>query len=476
MSAVSATPQFAGSPPPWRRSWFRVLGAVVGAAAGLTLTTTTLGASRVTPSRCASTGLTVTPTLTGATWTAVVVGGIPATCGGATLQLTVDTAVTNSSGSAVVPAGRRLRHGHPGRRPGGRRRDAGRPRVRRAMKRRAAAAAAIGLLIGLSSSTGSAASLSVTSQALTPMRTCILTATPATTVVVADTTVRQGSPTTAGGTLTSLTVSSAAAANQRAYARFDLAQCHPAIPASATVRVATLRLFSTVSRRVPRTIDVFRVTATWAEATVTWNTQPFGTTIKNPASGSRTDSFNVGTPAGCENLTATTRSISGADVTTDVAAFVAGSATNFGWMLRDDTEGSATVRTWTTASKDLGTLARAPQIVVELGRGPVSRRLRRWLGWLLLVAAAATWVLVLRPTSLGGPATYIVIRGDSMDPTYATGDLVILERAASYGLGDIVAYRVPAGELGAGLAVVHRIVSGTAEAGFTLRGDNNPGP
>lgn len=106
----------------------------------------------------------------------------------------------------------------------------------------------------------------------------------------------------------------------------------------------------------------------------------------------------------------------------------------------------------------------------------MSRSLPRWLGWLLLVAAAAAWVLVLRPTSLGGPATYIVIRGDSMDPTYATGDLVILERADSYGPGDIVAYRVPAGELGAGLAVVHRIVSGTAESGFTLQGDNNPAP
>lgn len=232
------------------------------------------------------------------------------------------------------------------------------------MKRRAAAAAAIGLIIGVSSSTGSAASLSVTSQALTPIRTCILTATPVTTVVVADTTVRQGSPATAGGALTSLTVSSAAAANQRAYARFDLAQCHPAIPASATVRVATMRLFSTALPAACRTIDVFRVTATWAEATVTWNTQPFGTTINNPASGSRTDSFNVGTPAGCENLT-NNAYVTGADVTTDVAAFVAGSVTNFGWMLRDDTEGSATVRTWTAASKDLGTLARAPQLVVS---------------------------------------------------------------------------------------------------------------
>jgi hypothetical protein len=33
-------------------------------------------------------------------------------------------------------------------------------------------------------------------------------------------------------------------------------------------------------------------------------------------------------------------------------------------MLRDDVEGSATIRTWTTASKELGTLARAPQLIV----------------------------------------------------------------------------------------------------------------
>jgi hypothetical protein len=208
-----------------------------------------------------------------------------------------------------------------------------------------------------------AASLSITSQALTPYRTCTLTATPATTAVVADTTVRQGSPATAGGALTSLTVSTAPAANQRAYLRFDLAQCHPTIPATATVRLATLRLFSTALPAACRTNDVFLDTAAWDEATVTWNTQPFGKTLNNPATATRTDSFNVGTPAGCENLT-NLAYITGATVTTDVAAFVAGSATNFGWMLRDDVEGSATVRTWTTASKDLGTLARAPQLIV----------------------------------------------------------------------------------------------------------------
>lgn len=222
---------------------------------------------------------------------------------------------------------------------------------------------AIGLLIGLTSSVGRAASLSMTAQALTPVRTCILTATPATTAVVADTTVRQANATTAGGTLTANTVSSAAAANQRVYLRFDLTQCLPTIAPSATVRGATLRLFSTALPAACRTIDIFRVTAAWVESTVTWNTQPFGTTLNNPASGTRTDSFNVGTPAGCENLT-NTAYISGADVTTDVAGWVAGTATNSGWMLRDDVEGSATTRTWTAGSKDLGTLARAPQLIV----------------------------------------------------------------------------------------------------------------
>jgi hypothetical protein len=82
-----------------------VVATMIGAAASLSLTSDTLGASTVASARCTNAALTVTPTLVGATWTAAVVGGIPAACGGATLQLTVDTGVTNSSGSAVVPVG-----------------------------------------------------------------------------------------------------------------------------------------------------------------------------------------------------------------------------------------------------------------------------------------------------------------------------------------------------------------------------------
>jgi hypothetical protein len=224
---------------------------------------------------------------------------------------------------------------------------------------------AVALLLALSSAmsapTGSAAGLTVTSQAITPYRTCTITATPASTTAVIDAGVRQATATTNFGTSTTNSISSAVGANQRLYVRFDLTQCSPAIPSAATIRLATLRQYLTAVPTACRTIDIFATTATWTEAAITWNNQPFGTTLNNPASGTRTGSFNVGTPAGCQNQAA--GYVVGATVTSDVAAFVSGT-TNFGWMLRDDVEASATTRTSTFSAKDLGTLAQAPQLVI----------------------------------------------------------------------------------------------------------------
>ncbi len=224
-------------------------------------------------------------------------------------------------------------------------------------------AIAVGLLAGASLSVGSAASVSLTSQKFTPYRTCTLTATPTTTTVVVDSTVRQGSAATNFGTLTTITVSSASGANQRIYLKFSLTSCSPVIPASAIVRLATLRLYMTAVPAACRTLDIYPATVAWTEAAITWNNQPFGTTINNPATGSRTGTFNVGTPAGCQNQ-ATGAYVTGATVTTDVASFVSGGSTNLGWMIRDDTEGSATTRTTTFAAKELGTVAREPQLVI----------------------------------------------------------------------------------------------------------------
>ena len=174
--------------------------------------------------------------------------------------------------------------------------------------------------LGASGTAAFATSLNLASQSLAAVRTCTVTATTATTPSVADASVRQASAGSNFGTSTTNDVSSSSAANQRVYLRFDLSGCTPAIPASATVRLATLRLYASTLSGNCRTLDIFRVASAWTESGVTWNNQPFGTTINNPAQSSRTDSFDAGTPGSCENKVA--GYVTGAIVTSDVAAFV----------------------------------------------------------------------------------------------------------------------------------------------------------
>jgi signal peptidase I len=102
------------------------------------------------------------------------------------------------------------------------------------------------------------------------------------------------------------------------------------------------------------------------------------------------------------------------------------------------------------------------------------RRLARIALTAAFVALAIAWTLLLRPQALGGPAAYIV-SGDSMEPTLANGDLVVALKRSSYRIGDVVAYRIPEGEQGAGALVIHRIMGGSPDAGYMLQGDNRTG-
>lgn len=96
------------------------------------------------------------------------------------------------------------------------------------------------------------------------------------------------------------------------------------------------------------------------------------------------------------------------------------------------------------------------------------------LGTAVAIALFAFWALVLRPVSMGGSAQYVAIHGNSMFPLYQEDDFVITHHHAEYAVGDVVAYRVPPGQLGGGLMVIHRIVGGSASTGYVLKGDNNP--
>lgn len=97
------------------------------------------------------------------------------------------------------------------------------------------------------------------------------------------------------------------------------------------------------------------------------------------------------------------------------------------------------------------------------------RRLVIWTVALVPVFAALWW---LRPVTLGGDTAYVIVAGNSMRPTYAPGDLVVTRARSEYISGDIVLYRVPRGQPGAGLRVIHRIVDVRPDGSFVTQGDN----
>src|SRR5205807_693104 len=124
---------------------------------------------------------------------------------------------------------------------------------------------------------------------------------------------------------------------KRAFLRFDLSGI------SGTINSAKLR--TTIStegnQATTRTDDVYRVTATWTDASITWNNQP-------GVAGSATNSQTVTGPA---------PSLMRWTVTSDVAAFVAGTFTNFGWRVSDPTASNSgnTAVTYGSTEKNTST-------------------------------------------------------------------------------------------------------------------------
>lgn len=98
------------------------------------------------------------------------------------------------------------------------------------------------------------------------------------------------------------------------------------------------------------------------------------------------------------------------------------------------------------------------------------------LGIAAAVLACLVWAQYLRPETLGGYAGYVLVSGQSMEPRYHTGDLVLVERHRTYHPGQVIAYRVPKGDPMAGAQVIHRIIGGDAVHGFVVRGDNRTAP
>ena len=95
--------------------------------------------------------------------------------------------------------------------------------------------------------------------------------------------------------------------------------------------------------------------------------------------------------------------------------------------------------------------------------------------------AALSWAGVLvclwlaLPTQLGGHLGLTVVAGHSMQPTYQAGDLLVTVRGSDYEAGDVLVYVIPAGDVGAGTHVVHRLRGYAEDGSYEMQGDNNAG-
>jgi signal peptidase I len=109
-------------------------------------------------------------------------------------------------------------------------------------------------------------------------------------------------------------------------------------------------------------------------------------------------------------------------------------------------------------------------------------RVRRALLLACTALIAVGWFTWLRPVALGGTASYVVVQGGSMEPTYQDGDLVIVRTADRYHEGDVIAFRA-GGTFEDPTRIIHRIVGPAGDRTFRTQGDNRdvldpwtPGP
>jgi signal peptidase I len=122
-----------------------------------------------------------------------------------------------------------------------------------------------------------------------------------------------------------------------------------------------------------------------------------------------------------------------------------------------------------TSTADVG--RHVPGAPIRTARGQRSR-IRTVLDWaVFLLCLMGLWVAAA-PTTLGGPASYVIVDGRSMEPTYGDGDLVIAYASDAYEIGDNIVYDAP---IGTPFQVIHRITART-DGGYVTQGDNRDEP
>jgi hypothetical protein len=133
-----------------------------------------------------------------------------------------------------------------------------------------------------------------------------------------DSYVDQQNPNTNYGTSTEIDVQARNNRARRAFVRFNIT----GIPSNAVVTSANISLYKYGGSTSSRTYNAYRVTANWAESTVTWNNQPG--VAASPSSSTTVSSTGVWYVW---------------NVTNDTQNIINGTYTNYGWRISDSSEG-----------------------------------------------------------------------------------------------------------------------------------------
>lgn len=166
---------------------------------------------------------------------------------------------------------------------------------------------------------------------------------------IADTYLRSGQANQNQGYETILRVQDSG--NNRALFRIDQAAI-AAFVGPGSLQSAKVRLYITDNGNnwgpAGRTVSVHRLTADWAEQEATWNcpndTNPVNSSKDCNPDWNMTQSAQwpfVSSPTASLPITSNQAGWVEWDVTADVAAFLAGSSSNYGWIVKKDLEGQA---------------------------------------------------------------------------------------------------------------------------------------
>lgn len=144
--------------------------------------------------------------------------------------------------------------------------------------------------------------------------------------------------------------------SKRSIIKFDLSSI-----SGSTISSATLSLYVTsYYTSATRTLGVHKIQQSparnWGETTVSWNKYD-GTNSWTTGGGDFAASATATASVGAKNVWANWT------VTTDVQSFCDNGATNFGWVLKDETEDDSQQHKQ-FASKEYGTASRRPKLVV----------------------------------------------------------------------------------------------------------------